>query len=151
MRLCVALFAVVLLASCLNSFSPADGSANAEDLGVPVDLLNADLQGLLNCPQLNDCEQQCTNTACVADCRMRARPDSLVKELMLQSCFNTNCPQRADMGMAICERDQNGMFSSACKQCIANTQQAMSTACAPANAPECKKCYNEAQACLNDT
>lgn len=150
MRWLAAFVLALSLSSCLGSAAPGDASANF-DLESNFDLGNLDLVGAYNCGALNQCEEQCKNTMCVAACREKATPAAVAKELALQGCFNQYCPQKSDMAAPICAPDPNtGMFSAGCLQCVANTQAASSTDCNPIGAPECSKCYSAMQACKSD-
>jgi len=143
------LLCVLTSASCLDSVSDNDMSANV-DMTVVRDLANLDLTGALNCLALNQCTSACKNLMCVAACRDRATPAAQAKELDLQRCFNQYCPQESDMASPICALDGMGNRSAACVQCIANTQKTSASDCTPPGSAECTKCYNAAQLCKAD-
>jgi hypothetical protein len=116
------------------------------DLYSPPDLEGVDLYGVLNCKALNDCTRNCGNTMCVAACRQRATPTAQTLEYNLQQCFFQYCPQQSDMATPTCAV----LTSASCTTCIFNTQQADTSTCNPAGAPECRMCYAQSQACLMD-
>jgi hypothetical protein len=147
MRALLLCFALVS-GSCLGG--PASDDMGVPDMATEVDLYGVDLTGALNCLQLNQCTSACKNLMCVAACRDRATPLAKAKEADLQACFNQWCPQMSDMANPICALDANGDRSAACIQCISNTQQAAPSACNPAGAPECQKCFGQAKVCKDD-
>jgi hypothetical protein len=148
MRLFLVAF-LISSAGCLDGGVVTDASA-AVDMAEPRDLEGVDLQGLLNCLQLNACTRACKNQMCVAACRDRGTPSAVAKEYILQQCFNMYCPQVAPPAAPICEPDTNMMYTAACLTCITNTQKAATTECSSPTAPECTKCFNAATDCKND-
>jgi hypothetical protein len=147
MRLILGLL-LLCSAGCIDSGNGNDGKP--ADLAIQYDLVGIDFLGAYNCAQLNACEKLCRNLMCVSACRQMATPSALGKEVALQGCFNQYCPQ--DPSTAACGRDQDGKIvnEAGCNACLANTLQATSGACTPSSAPECTKCFNQAQDCNSD-
>jgi hypothetical protein len=149
MKLALALCSL-LAVGCLDGGGGDDMSASVDMASPSGDGGDGDA-GIYNCLQLNSCEQKCKNLMCVAACRQLATASALDKELALQKCFNQYCPQALDMGTPICAPDPTtGARSQACATCLTNTQQPSTTSCNPTSAPECTKCFNQAQDCTND-
>src|SRR5262249_48031454 len=61
-----------------------------------------DLGGALTCVQLNDCERQCEDSACVDACRAQGTSQARTLEGALVDCFNRYCPQSSENGPELC-------------------------------------------------
>ena len=152
-----AVLCVLLLSACGDDSGGPDMSM-PPDIAAPLDLIGVDLYGVLNCKGINDCvlgklpgqTGPCQNAMCVAACGQRGTSTSYSLYIMLQSCFDQNCPKVSDMASPICQGALTGNPSNACLTCIHNTQQPDTTSCNPSGAPECRMCYAAAQACLMD-
>jgi hypothetical protein len=139
---------LALAGGCLpDAADDNDGSAAVMDLGSQSDLEGADLYGFLNCAALDKAEAQCKadNATCVSELRKMATPSAVTKDEALQQCFHMYCPLSG-----VCTPDGSGNYTTACQTCVANTLKSSPSDCSPASAPECTKCYNQGQACLND-
>lgn len=152
MRAIVVVVTLVIAGCPSETTTPADLSAAVVDMAQPPDLGRPDSGGdggVFNCRELNACTTACRNQACVTACRARASMAAVMKEMAVQMCFNAQCPQVSDMGMAICMRDGSGNVSTACQTCVDNTQKPANMTCT-GNPPECHQCVTQVADCVKD-